>query len=144
VSEDKRSPHPIGTPTRALSPNTGPLAAAAWLVARGLLPTSQRWHVEITLPADVGSFRLEVYAEEWGFHVAIADRASWIRVTDLPFVHGRDDHHLLDAVPPLKDIGKLIRTLEQQHAVKFDRTAAKIETSVADAEPAVRAWLATI
>ena len=136
--------HPIGTPTRGLTPNTGPLAAAAWLVARGLVPNGPRWHVEITMAHDGASFRLEVYAEEWGFHFTLGDRASWIRVTDLPFVHGCDDHRLLDETPPLKHIGKFIRTLEKQHAVRFDRDGAKIIASIDDAEPAVRAWLTTI
>ncbi len=138
------SDHPIGTPTRGLSPNTGPLAAAAWLVARGLLPDAPRWHVEITIRAPGGSFRLEVYAEEWGFHFELHDRRSWIRVTDMPFVDGRDDHLLLATTPQLKNIGKLIRALEQQHAVRFDRDSPTIEANIGGAEPVLRAWLATI
>jgi hypothetical protein len=61
--------HPIGTPN-GLSPNTGPLASAAWLVARGLSPTEAKWFVEIEIPAAGNSdnsatekLLLEIYAE---------------------------------------------------------------------------------
>src|SRR4051794_31932290 len=100
------SPHPIPTPN-GVSPNTGPLASAAWLVARGLQPKEARWFVEIELASDTGisegteqaRLLLEVYAEEWGYRFQRGERVSWIRVTDVPFVHGRDDHELLQKTP---------------------------------------------
>src|ERR1051326_5928144 len=59
--------HPIAPP-RAVSPNTGPLAAARCLIGRGLSPSEPRWFVEITLTADQATqLRIEIYAEEWGF-----------------------------------------------------------------------------
>jgi hypothetical protein len=148
--------HPIGTPS-GLSPNTGPLASAAWLVARGLLPNEPRWFVEIELAAmtaesgntDDGAkaearLFLEVYAEEWGYRFERDGRVSWIRVTDVPFVHGRDDHALLVKTTTLNGIGKLLRELEAAHRLAFKRDAAIVRSNVDDESGAIRAWLAEL
>src|SRR3954471_13022343 len=78
----------------------GMLAARAWFRARALTaPGLLRWNAEILL--DVVDqpardkfderidtrFRLEIYSEEWGFLFCHGGQASWIRVTDIPFVH---------------------------------------------------------
>lgn len=147
-----RSPdHPISTP-RALSANTGPIASAAWLVERGLYPDDSRWHVEIALvPAGAPlaanrttRFDLEIYSEEWGFKLDHDGRVSWIRVTDVPFVHGRDEHQLLRRTPPLKRIGTLLAELEQRYEIRFDRRAPTIRTTIADAAPVVARWIETL
>ena len=141
-------PHPIGTP-RTLSPNTGVLAAAAWLLDRGIKPDQERWFVEIEL-AGTGRagrdtrFVLEVYSEEWGFQVHHLGRASWIRVTDVAFVHGRDDHELLARLPRLREIGLFVRELERRFGVLFDRDAARVRASIPNAEPVLRAWIAAL
>ena len=133
--------HPIGTPQIGMSPNTGPLASAAWLAALDIVPTSLRWSVEIGLPAsDESRFKLEVYSEEWGFSFAYRDRVSWIRVTDIRFVHGRDDHDLLPITPPLREIATLVKTLETRYDLAFDRARANVRTSIPAAEEAVLAW----
>jgi hypothetical protein len=136
---------------------TGKRAARAWLHARGLLTAAfLPWHVEITFdvhdaPATVHfdersdtRFRLEIYSEEWGVFFCHRGRASWIRVTDIPFVHGRDDFHLLHAVPALNDIASLLRAIEQEHAIAFKREHALIRTNLPAAEPVVRAWIRTL
>jgi hypothetical protein len=89
-------------------------------------------------------FRLEIYSEEWGVFFCHKGRASWIRVTDIPFVHGRDDFHLLQAVPALNDIASLLRSIEQEHAIAFKREHALIRTNLPAAEPVVRAWIRTL
>ena len=133
--------HPIGTPQTGMSPNTGPLAASAWLAALEIVPADQRWSVEITLPAAEDSrFRLDVYSEEWGFSFAYRERVSWIRVTDIRFVHGRDDHALFAETPALKNIQTLITGLERRYDIAFDRAAAAVRTSISGAEPALLAW----
>lgn len=131
--------------------NTGPLASAAWLVARGLCPSEQKWFVEINLdvgiaeePAPVTRLLLEVYAEEWGYRFERDGRVSWIRVTDLPFVHGRDDHRLLPRTPPLSRIGTLVREIEDVHGIAFRRDAASIRSNVPDGDEAIRTWLAKL
>lgn len=143
--------HPIGTPTNGISPNTGPLATAAWLLARGLASPDPRWFLEVTLdvsrPASDGDettqLRIELYSEEWGFWLRRDGKVSWVRVTDVPFVHGRDEHALLRDTPALKNIGRLVRALEERFGVQFDRGAPSIRTSLVDAEPAVREWIAS-
>ncbi len=140
------SAHPIGTPRCGLSTTTGALASAAWLADRGITPEDSRWSVEIEL-AVRGSdtrFVLEVYAEEWGCRFRHAGRTSWIRVTDIPFVHGQDEHALLARTPRLRDIAMLVRALERELDIRFDRDAAKIRTRIRDAEPALRAWVARL
>jgi hypothetical protein len=123
-----------------LSTNTGPIAAAAWLATQGLLPESARWSVEVTLAAPEAQLVIEVFAEEWGFRFEKGERVSWIRVTDVPFIHGRDEHGLLRETPALKSFGKLVRKLEEQHGIQFDRKAAAVRSTITGAEPVIRAW----
>jgi hypothetical protein len=159
VTSNRRSPpfdgqQPVGTP-RGLSTNTGPIASAAWLVARELYPREPKWSVEIAL-APAGSipsheidehatcFQIGIYAEEWGFLFSHASRVSWIRITDLPFVHGRDEHKLLSATPPLRQIGNLIHDLEKRHQIRFDREGASVKTELHGSEGVIRRWIATL
>jgi hypothetical protein len=143
---------------RTPSANSGALSAAAWLTSLGLNPPSGtlRWHAEISMdtvdgPARVEydehkdtRFHLDIYSEEWGFFFCHAGRVSWIRITDIPFVHGRDDHQLLLQTPALPDIGKLLRSLEEKHHVRFQRQHAIVRTNVVAAEPVIRRWLLTL
>ena len=64
------------------------------------------WYIEITLASDIADTRLELnlYPEEWGFVFRRGTRVSSIRVTDIPFVHGFDDHGLLGKTPELERI----------------------------------------
>jgi len=132
-------------------------AAAGWLADRGIQsPTLKRWHVEISLatvdvPAPVNyddrvdtRFHIDIYSEEWGFFFAHRGKASWIRITDIPFVHGRDDFRLLAQTPALPDIGALLRTLETTHQLQFHRKFALVRTNVAGAESAVRRWVESL
>ena len=137
--------------------NAGALAAAAWFRGRGLIPTGIiRWSVEIALdvidaPAPeeydettATRFHLDIYSEEWGVYFCHGGRASWIRVTDIAFVHGRDDYGLLGITPSLKDIGMLLRRLENQFRIKLRRDHALVQTNLSNALPVVRSWLATL
>lgn len=137
-----------------LTPTAGMLAARNWLTARRIAaPALLRWYAEITLDVIEGParleydertdtrFRIEVYSEEWGFVFCHEGRASWIRVTDIPFVHGRDDFRLLDSTPALKDLALLVRMIERQHGLRFRRELAAVRTNLPDAEPAIRAWV---
>lgn len=141
-------PHPIGTPRHGLASTTGVLAAAAWLADREITPDGERWFVEVVLGATDRTrdarFQLEVYSEEWGFQVHHDSATSWIRVTDVPFIHGRDDHGLIAKVPNLREIERFIRELELRFDIRFDREAAQIRTTITTAEPALRAWLASL
>jgi hypothetical protein len=140
-------------PGRALT--IGARAACEWMIARGL-ETETSWFVEIaidvldrpasstyTTDADT-RFHINVYPEEWGVFFCHGSRASWIRVTDLAFVHGRDDHRLLDEVRVLPEVGGLLRDLEHRYRLAFRRDQAMIHANVAGAETAIRSWLATI
>ena len=137
------SVHPIGTP-RALMANTGPMASAAWLVDREVMPTDPKWSVEIVLTHDATSFQIEIFAEEWGFSFSHQDKLSWIRVTDVPFVHGRDEFDLLHSTPPLKRIGEMLYQIEHRFFLRFDRKRAVIRTTIPDAEPAIRRWVESL
>jgi len=140
----------LGTPN-GLSPHTGPLASAAWLNARGLLPREAKWFVEIELPAKgkseheiLAKLLLEVYAEEWGFRFERDRRVSWIRVTDVPFVHGRDDHGLLVKIPRLERIGHLVRAIEGEHKIEFERKRPTIRSNVPDNTGVIPSWIAEL
>lgn len=132
-------------------------AALRWLAERKIGATDlKRWHVEVSLatlagPAPVNyddrvdtRFHVDVYSEEWGFFFCHGGRASWIRVTDIAFVHGRDDFKLLAWTPPLPDVGQLLRTLETQHQIAFNRPHALVRTNIAGAEAAIRSWVQTL
>ena len=137
------SRHPIGTPA-GLSPNTGPLASAAWLVARDLSPLETKWFVELAFVADDARLELAIYAEEWGIRFERGDRVSWIRVTDIVFVHGRDDHRLFERMPPLREIGRLVHELEAEHGIQFARQEVRVSTSIPDAVPVLQTWAAAL
>jgi hypothetical protein len=137
-----------------LSTTAGMRAAQAWLSARGLsAPSLTRWHASILLgtedrPPELEldervdtRFRIEIYSEEWGYFFCHRGHASWIRVTDIPFVHGRDDFKLLPTTPSLENLGQLLRSLEQQHGLAFRRDQAVVRTNVAHAEAAIRQWV---
>lgn len=132
----------------------GALAAAQWLRDFSATPpTTTRWYVEIVLdvlhtraPSEwdettATRFHLDVYAEEWGFYVCHGSHASWIRVTDVAFVHGRDDFKLISATPALLEIGSLVRRIESDHAIQFQREHAAIRTNIAGIEHAIRRWI---
>lgn len=138
-------------------PANGRLAAAHWLGERQLqTPSLKRWHVEVSLatldtPAPINyddrvdtRFHVDVYSEEWGFFFCHGGRASWIRVTDIAFVHGRDDLGLLAQTPALPDIGALLRTLEVRHNVSFRRKLALVRTNVPNSEPEIRSWVESL
>jgi hypothetical protein len=131
--------------------------SGAWLNGRGLaVPKLTRWSVEIALDAEPGPvradfdertatrFHIDIYAEEWGFFFCHAGRASWIRVTDVPFVHGRDDFNLLDVTPPLRELGALLGELEHHHAVDFPRDRALVRTNLPYSEARIRAWIESL
>jgi hypothetical protein len=143
--------HPIGTPTNGLSPNTGPLATAAWLIAHGLTSREPRWFVEVTLGVagrnpdeDAATqLRIELFSEEWGFWFRHEGKISWIRVTDVAFVHGRDEHSLLPETPALKNIGRVVHALERRFDIRFDRAVPLIRTSLVGEEQTISAWIAS-
>jgi hypothetical protein len=150
---DELQPHagPAG------SASLGGAAASQWLAQRKLPPTSVlRWHVEIALdvveapaPTEFDErtatrFHIDIYSEEWGVFFCHAGRSSWVRITDIAFVHGRDDFGLIAAMPSLHDVGSLLRRLERQHGVQFQRDFAAVRTNLGSAEPAIRRWIATL
>jgi hypothetical protein len=131
----------------------GSTASFAWLADRKIPVPDSRWHIAIGLdvrdePAR-GSFdeavdtrfHIEIYAEEWGYFFCLGGKASWIRITDVPFVHMRDDFGLLATVPGLREIGSELRRIEGAHGVSFRRHHAYVSTSLASAEPAIRNWV---
>jgi len=133
-----------------LTGNTGPVAAAAWLAELGLHSEEPRWHVEILIGAGHDAphddaptlLRVDLYSEEWGYLFRHAARESWIRVTDVPFVHGRDDHGLLPGTPKLRNLGALARCLEARFEIRLSLPDAVIRTSLRGADLAIRTWLA--
>jgi hypothetical protein len=129
--------------------NTGALASAAWLAARDIAPNHTRWSVEVALDSASGGelhcppvdarFVIEVFAGEWGFAFTRGDAVSWIRVTDIAFVHGRDDFELLRRTPRLDGIGAFLRMLEDDHAVTLNRNTPLVRSSVGN-EDRIAAW----
>lgn len=119
----------------------GAEAADRWLRALGLEPVP-RWFAEISIPGEGDArFDLNVYAEEWGYVLHHAGRTSWIRVTDVPFVHGRDDFGLLGKTSDLAAANVLLAELESDHQLAFRRANATVRSNVPDAEHPIRAWL---
>ena len=132
-----------------LGTNTGALAAAAWLAARDITSTDVHWSVQLVLDNTPGGeldlppldarFAIEIFAEEWGFSFTRGPSVSWIRVTDIPFVHGRDDFALLRRTPRLENIGLLMRALEVEHDIVFMRDVPIVRSSIGS-EDRIAAW----
>lgn len=126
---------------RRMFTTPGAEAAERWRLALGL-STVPRWFVEITIAAEGGArFDLQVYGEEWGFTFAHGGRTSWIRVTDVPFAHGRDEHGLLDKTPDLLAVHALLAQLERDHGLVFRLDAPSVRTNLPDVENPIRDWL---
>jgi len=149
---DERWRHRDVVATYAKGRHAGALGTAAWLSGRGLLvPPRTEWEVSIELDAIDGEapaaadtrFHIALSSREWGFYFCHQNRASWIRVTDVPFVQERDDFMLLVKVPPLRDLGSLLRSLERTYCVRFPREHAAIRTTIPGSEPVIREWLVT-
>ena len=151
---DERRLHDDIAATYAKGRHAGALAASAWLSARGLSVASHL-HWEVSIAMDVideqpsarftdtldTRFHVAIASTEWGFYFCHHSRVSWIRVTDLPFINERDDYMLLPQVPPLRDLGRLIQTLEGKYRIRFRREHAAIRATIPDAEAAIRSWV---
>lgn len=119
----------------------GAEASERWLRALGL-PAVPRWHAEIAIHSEAGTtFELNIYAEEWGFAFRHGGRTSWIRVTDIPFVHGFDEFDLLARTPDLLGIGVLVGELEDAHGLALRRGDAAIRTNLPNAIDTIVDWL---
>lgn len=138
------------------SVTAGALASALWVRTLGVAPVMERWQVEIGLETvhvrpptefDIGTatrFQIGIYSDEWGVLFCHAGHVSWIRVTDVPFVQGRDEFHLLAAVPSLMELGDLVRTVERQNSLRFSRNDATIATNLTGHEEAIGRWVRTL
>jgi hypothetical protein len=118
----------------------GAEASRRWLAILAL-PAIPKWHAEIALCHGTTTFELNIYPEEWGFAFRHRDRMSWIRVTDVPFVHGRDEFKLLPQTPGLLAIGKTIADLERAHDVPLRQGQPQIRTNVPYATEVIRDWI---
>jgi hypothetical protein len=140
-SDRHASVPPDVSPPTFNPPTQGAEESDRWLLSLGL-PTIPRWHAEVTIAGGRDTmFDLNIYAEEWGFVFHCGDRTSWIRVTDIPFVHGRDDFQLLQRTPDLLAINLLAAELQAEHGLELDRTGATIRTNIPDATEVIREWL---
>lgn len=122
----------------------GARAAAAWTAQLGLdVNGTPHWYVEIGLPTDTADTQLDlnIYPEEWGIVFRRGNRVSSIRVTDVAFVHGKDDHGLLTGFPELARFDELLATLERRYDLVFQRTQPAVRSNLRRAVAGVRAWL---
>jgi hypothetical protein len=136
--------------------SAGALASAAWLSARAGRRSGERWRTQVLLDV-VGwtaaptcdetvatRFHLEITSDAWGLFFFHAGKVSRIRVTDAPFVQGRDDFGFLAHTPPLKDVRPFLHSLEHHHGIRFQREHAMIHSTLDDIEPAVRRWVLSL
>ena len=122
----------------------GAAESVAWIDHQGL-DTSRtvHWYVEISIPTESAdtTFELNIYPEEWGVVFRRGPRVSSIRVTDVPFVHGLDEHRLLQELPGLDRIDTLLASLERRYEIEFQRARAAVRTNLVRATAIVRPWL---
>src|SRR5687767_10426177 len=102
------------------------------------------WYVEIELRPRRSDRAIEldlaIYGNEWGLVFRCDDKLSALRVTDEPFVHGRDDYNLLRELTTLDRIGVLVQALEDRHGIELDLVHARIRSNLGNAHAAVRRW----
>ena len=133
--------HPIGTP-RGLVAAGGVLAVTAWLSDRGIFaPQDRPWGIQIALDTRL---QIMITANEWSYSFAHKGRASRVRVTEAPHADGRDDYQLVPFTPPLRQLSRLVRELEQRFKLFLRRRHAAIDTTLAGSAPIIRAWLTTL
>ena len=126
------------------STTIGGAASAAWIEQHGLdVSRAAHWYVEISIPTDSADTRFEIniYPEEWGIVFRRGSRVSSIRVTDVPFVHGLDDHRLISQLPALERIDDLLGLIEQRYDVAFHRMRATVRSNLPRATAIVWPWL---
>ncbi len=122
----------------------GARASAAWAAQLGLdVADTPHWYVEIALGTEPQDAQLDlnIYPEEWGIVFRRGNRVSSIRVTDVAFVHGKDDHGLLSGFPELARFDELLATLERRYDLQFLRTHPTVRSNVRRALAGVRPWL---
>lgn len=122
----------------------GARAAATWAAQVGLdVAGTPHWYVEICLHTDPNDAQLDlnIYPEEWGVVFRRGNRVSSIRVTDVPFVHGKDDHGLLTGFPELAQFDELLAGLERRYDLVFQRTQPAVRSNLRRALAGVRPWL---
>lgn len=120
-------------------------------------PTHERWYAEIVMsvtrerpPTDFDEaiatrLHINIYSEEWGIYFCHRGRSSWIRVTDVAFVHGRDDFELFRFMPAsLAQLSALVRRIESTEGIRFERTHPSIKTNIERAEAGIRRWLVSL
>lgn len=123
---------------------SGPQETAQWLTARGLFATLAPWRVSITLEtkeADGTQLMLVIDRGEWGLRFTHGSGVSWIRVTTAPTIQERDDFNLLPQTPHLRNIGKLVQSLEDRFQIEFRRQHAAIHTNLKNAEQKLLLWV---
>jgi hypothetical protein len=131
-----------------------PHPSARWLSARGLYPpvSGEPWQVTILLDVvnpRIALFdaatrtRLQIVIErfEWSVVFTHGTRESWIRVTDAPRVHERDDLGLLPHMTELRNLGMFVRWLERQFKLEFRRPHAAIHTNLLEAQQRILLWI---
>lgn len=122
----------------------GAAASATWLDQLGLdASRAPQWYCEIVIPTDRTDTRLElnIYPEEWGVIFRREQHLSSIRVTDVPFIHGVDDDHLLSDLPTLDRVVDLLAKLEQRFELDFRISRVTTHSNFARVTTLVRAWL---
>lgn len=127
----------------SLGKTVGAVESNAWLSQRGLSARQAQWYVEVEIISDTPGVRFEIniYPEEWGFVFRDGIRVTSIRVTDIAFVHGLDDHGLLRHTPALERISDLLGKLEQRYGMAFDRERPAVRSNLVDATAVVAPWL---
>jgi hypothetical protein len=138
-----------------VTPRAPPYPSARWLVARGLHPPVEaggRWKVtialdvvdpRITMAGSAINTRLHILIEcfEWSVFFCHGSGSSWIRVTNVPRVHERDDFELLPHITDLRGLGTFIQRLEQRFQLRFRRQHAAIHTNLIDADQKLLLWV---
>jgi hypothetical protein len=128
----------------------GPRASAAWLSARGLYaPVGVAWQVTISLGIDEQpsparrtetQLDLAIDANEWGLVFRHGSGTSWIRVLDAPTIE-RDDFGLIAELPPLRNLGVLVESLEQRFKIRMRRQQATIRTNIPSSDQRILLWV---
>jgi hypothetical protein len=131
-----------------LPANAGILASAGWLAARGLfIPPDRPWDVNVVIGAvehHDSALSLHIRNDDWSVAFQHDGKRSAIVINEVAPTADPDDFGLAGLIPPLKEIGVLLRDLEQRFRIRFQRTAPVIESTIAGSEPIIRAWIASL
>jgi hypothetical protein len=111
------------------------------------IPPDRPWRVTIVMSCNEHfdtQLAVQIENAEWAVSFAHGGKRSSVIIKEPAAVAAPDDFQLAGQLPPLKELGTLLRDLEARFGLSWKRASSVIETTIAGSEPVIRAWVASL